>query len=180
MHRFNGFWLSAQLAFVAIVAVFSGCAGYQLGSRTLYRPDVYSVHVPVFESDSYRRFLGEQLTEAVAKQIELKTPYKVASASDADSTLVGRITNDSKYVISENQNDEPRDIEFDLRVVVTWQDSRGDLIGSPTAIRIPDRLVRLGQTVHLVPEGGQSVAVLQLDGINELAEQIVATMEVPW
>jgi hypothetical protein len=157
-----------------------GCAGYQLGSRTLYRPDVYSIYVPVFESDSYRRFLGEQLTEAVVKQIELKTPYKVTSGVNADSTLSGRITSDSKYVVAENVNDEPRDIEFDLRVVVSWRDSRGDLIGSPTAIRVPDGLTRLGQAEHLVPEGGQSIAVTQLEAIDQLAQQIVATMEVPW
>ena len=40
-------------------------------------PDVSTVYVPMIESGSYRRDLGERLTEAVAKQIELKTPYKV-------------------------------------------------------------------------------------------------------
>ncbi|HEY6562999.1 MAG TPA: hypothetical protein VIY86_00755, partial [Pirellulaceae bacterium] len=54
-----------------------GCAGYYLGSPTLYRPDIATIQIPIFESDSYRRFLGERLTEAVVKQVELKTPYKV-------------------------------------------------------------------------------------------------------
>ena len=74
-------FLGLLLGLVAI----SGCAGYQLGIDSLYRPDVKTVHVPIFQSDSYRRGLGEQLTEAVVKQIESRTPYKVVSASDADT-----------------------------------------------------------------------------------------------
>lgn len=180
----KGFWhpISRFARTLVIVALGMplGCAGYQLGSRTLYRPNIYSIHVPMFESDSYRRFLGEQLTEAVVKEIELKTPYEVTSRANADSTLTGRITTDSKYVLAENVNDEPRDIEFDLRAVVSWRNSRGDLIGSPLAIRVPDDLIRLGQAEHFVPEGGQTVTVSQLEAIGHLAQQIVATMEVPW
>ena len=41
----------------------------------------------MIESDSYRRDLGERLTEAVIKEIELKTPYKVVGTPDADSIL---------------------------------------------------------------------------------------------
>ena len=104
----------------------------------------------------------------------------MTSRANADSTLTGRITTDSKYVLAENVNDEPRDIEFDLRAVVSWRNSRGDLIGSPLAIRVPDDLIRLGQAEHFVPEGGQTVTVSQLEAIGHLAQQIVATMEVPW
>ena len=44
-------------------ALFVGCAGYQVGHRSLYRPDIRTVHVPVVQSDSFRRYLGERLTE---------------------------------------------------------------------------------------------------------------------
>ena len=49
---------------LAAVILLSGCAGYQIGNRALYRPDIRTVHVPVVQSDSYRRYLGERLTEA--------------------------------------------------------------------------------------------------------------------
>src|SRR5687768_8924245 len=77
---------SARVAFL-VWLTFPGCAGYQLGQRSLYRPDIRTVHVPVVQSDSYRRYLGERLTEAVVKQIELKTPYKVVGSDSADSVL---------------------------------------------------------------------------------------------
>ena len=52
----------------------------------------------MFESVSFRRDLGERLTEAVMKQIEEKTPYKVVSDPNADSMLSGRIAQESKRV----------------------------------------------------------------------------------
>ena len=71
----------------AFVLLLPGCAGYQLGQRSLYRPDIRTIHVPVVHSDSFRRHLGERLTEAIVKEIELKTTYKVVDAGSADSVL---------------------------------------------------------------------------------------------
>src|SRR4051794_4304229 len=82
---------------VAIVMAslgLAGCAGYQIGRGGLYRPDVRTVHVPVAQSDSYRRYLGERLTEAVVKEIELRTPYKVVDSASADSVLNIRLMSD--------------------------------------------------------------------------------------
>ena len=107
-----------------------GCAGYQLGQRSLYRPDIRTVHVPVVQSDSFRRYLGERLTEAVVKHIELKTPYKVVDSDSADSVLSMRLVSDSKRFLSRTPFNEPRDIETDFFVQVSWVDRRGDLIMS--------------------------------------------------
>lgn len=162
------------------LATCGGCAGYYLGSPTLYRPDIATIAIPIFESDSYRRFLGERLTEAVVKQVELKTPYKVTQTFSADSTLQGRIVTESKFVINENVNDEPRDIEFQMYVEMVWRDRQGAAIVGPAAIGIPASLLEFGQAVHFVPEGGQSLSTAQMDQIEKLAEQIVSRMEVPW
>src|SRR5438874_1111897 len=94
-------WLLACLA--ALVAV-AGCAGYQFGLRSMYPQNVRYVHVPIFESDSLRRNFSERLTEAVVKQIELNTPYKVVGRTDADSILSGKIIADDRRVLVENLN----------------------------------------------------------------------------
>src|SRR5436853_2429354 len=81
-----------------------GCAGgWQFGNRSLYRPDIATVHVPVVQSDSYRRNLGERLTEMIVKEIELKTPYKVVDEASADSILAVKIASESKKVLSETR-----------------------------------------------------------------------------
>jgi hypothetical protein len=138
-------------------AFFSGCAGYQLGNRSLYRPDIRTVHVPMVQSDSFRRNLGEKLTEAVVKEIEIKTPYKVVDSASADSVLSVRLVADSKRVLSENRFDEPRDIESDFYIQVSWLDRRGDLIMSHNDVPAAPLLLNIGQQANFVPEGGQSL-----------------------
>jgi len=157
-----------------------GCAGYQLGNHTLFPQNVRYVHVPVFQSDSLRRNLGERLTEAVIKQIELRTPYKVAGPSVADSVLSGRIISDERRVLVEDLNDNAREMETTLRAQVCWTTARGEQIAQPMVIPLPTALVEVGQSGNYVPETGQSLLTNQQDVIDGLARQIVGMMEVPW
>ncbi len=158
--------------------LFCGCAGYQLGQRSLYRGDIRSVHVPVVQSASYRRHLGERLTEAIVKEIELKTPYKVVDAASADSVLAVRLASESKRVLSETINDDVRDYETDFFVQMSWSDRRGDLIAGGTNIPFAPLLRNISQHTNFVPEGGQSLTTAQQEALQRLAEQIVGQMEV--
>ncbi len=160
--------------------LLAGCAGYQVGTSTLYAPHVRTVYVPMFQSDSYRRNLGERLTEAVMKEIEAKTTYKVVDTPNADSTLRGRITNDTKRVVVENWYDDPRELDIDLQVQVRWTDRHDNLIRQPAAIPLAPELMGVAGSAPLFPELGQSVATSQQQAIQRVAEQIVGMMETPW
>ena len=162
------------------LSALSGCAAYQLGNRSLYRPDIHTIHVPIVESDSFRRNLGERLTEQIVKSIELNTPYKVVGCAEADSVLSVRIVSDSKKVLSENRFDEPRDIETDFFVQVSWVDRRGDIIMSHNDIPVQPLLLNISQTASFVPEGGQSLATAHQEALHRLAAQIVGQMELAW
>jgi hypothetical protein len=157
-----------------------GCAAYRIGNETLYAPDVTTVYVPMIESDSFRRDLGERLTEAVIKEIELKTPYKVVGTPDADSVLVAKLQGERKLLEFENQNDDPRALEYALTANVTWLNRRRQPLAPMNAIPLPADLVSITQTATMLPEPGQSDASTQQQAIQRLAEQIVATMEEPW
>lgn len=165
---------------IALVVLATGCAGYQIGTRSLYRPDIRTVYVPMFESDSLRRNLGERLTEAVAKEIELKTPYKVVHRPDADSVLSARITSETKRVVSEQVDDIPRNLETDLTVQVNWYDRRGEYLLQDTRFNFSPVAFSATQTADFTPEGGQSVATAHQEAIQRLAEQIVSQMESRW
>ena len=156
-----------------------GCAGYQVGADSLYPPDIRTVYVPVFESASFRRHLGERLTEAVIKEIQLKTPYKVVGSPDADSVLSGMITSESKRLVVENPFDEPRQSEVLLSVQVSWVDRRGGML-QHGAVPVPPAVATIDQSAKLTPEVGQSVATAHQEAIERLAEQIVGLMENPW
>jgi hypothetical protein len=158
----------------------TGCAGYQIGTRSLYRPDIRTVYVPMFETDSFRRNLGERLTEAVVKEIELKTPYKVVHHPNADSVLSARITSESKRVVAEQVNDIPRNIETELAVQVDWYDRRGEYLMQDTSFNFSPVAFSAVEVADFTPEGGQSVATAHQEVIQRLAEQIVSQMESRW
>ena len=109
---------------ITLLLTLAGCSAYRVGTSSLYPPDIQTVYVPMFESDSFRRYLGERLTEAVIKEIELQTPYKVVGSPQADSVLTGRIINEAKRVIVENRFDEPRNIEYNIAVQISWVDRK--------------------------------------------------------
>ena len=169
------------IAFCIVPCIaFSGCVGYQVGAGSLYAPDVATVYVPMIESDSYRRDLGERLTEAVIKEIELKTPYKVVNTPSADSILSAHLIRDMRHVLVENAYDDPRMSETEIRAEVTWVNRRRQPICAPQQLAIPPDLIAMTGTANITPEAGFSVATAQQQAIERLAQQIVATMEAPW
>jgi hypothetical protein len=162
--------------------LLSGClANYQFGARTLFPEGIETVYVPVFDSASYRRGLGEELTEAVVKEIERRTNYKVVSTPGAaDTVLVGKIVSASKGLIFETTTGDPRDSEIRLAVKVSWTDQRGRPVRDIPLVPVKDASVDVSAVSDLVPEVGQSVATAHQQAIQRLAEQIVSLMEKPW
>ena len=150
-----------------------GCAGYQGGTQTLFRNDVRSVHVAIFESESYRRFLGQRMTESVIKQIELGTPYLISDPQYADSFIQGKILRETKRSVGDNRFDEPRDIQVAWRIEVTWTDRSGTPL-------MQKQIVRIDNDENFIPEAGQSLSTAQQKLIDKMAREIVGQMEMPW
>jgi hypothetical protein len=167
------------VAILACAIASGGCASYRFGAASLYPPDIQTVYVPVFESNSFRRNLSELLTEAVIKEIELKTPYKVVGTPQADSALIGKLSSDTKRVVVEDQYDMQRETEVNMAVEVRWVNRKGDLMRTD-AVALPQDLVTLSAPGTVVPEFGQSVTTAQLQSVQRLAAQIVSLMEIPW
>jgi hypothetical protein len=170
--------------FAPALLAAAGCAGYRFGNNTLYAPNVRTVYVPMIQSDSFRTTpaidIGERLTEAVCKEIEKRTPFKVVgSAAGADSVLTGRIVADTKRMVVESPTDQSRYVEMNYQTLVTWADRGGTVIASGE-VPMPAATVDVGQSAALVPEFGRSVVSTQQEAIVKLAQQIVGLMEEPW
>lgn len=163
-----------------ILLGLGGCAGYQLGNQTLYPQDIHTVAVPMFQSNSFRRNLGERLTEAVVKEIEAKTPYKVVNDPSADSVLTGRLVGEGKQVLVPMLTGDAREVQVRMQVQVSWVDRRGRMLRDAVNVPMPDELVDVTGTGNVVPEVGQSITTAQQQAISRLAEQIVGLMEKPW
>jgi hypothetical protein len=165
---------------IVLLLLCVGCGRYMIGNRTLYPPDIQTVYVPMFDSNSYRRGLGEMLTEAVVKEIEARTPFKVVNTPDADSILSGKILMDNKGIMVKPPTDEQRLVQFTMRIEVSWLDRRGGSIHQTQSIPMPDSLLVVDQTSLYVPEDGQSISTVEMQDIQRLASQIVSLMESPW
>ena len=118
------------LLLLAAIASLSlaGCAsdprlGYASGSS--FRSDIGSVTIPIFINDSFERGVEYELTEALIKEVEARTPYKVTSSTRADSILIGRITSVQRDVQSRSPvtglNEE---VVYRVRVDFEWSDMR--------------------------------------------------------
>jgi hypothetical protein len=165
---------------LALTTTVAGCAAYKVGNATLYPPDIQTVYVPMFDSTSFRPWLGERLTEAVCKEIELKTPYKVVHDTNADSVLTGRILNDTKGALTMAQTGEARYLQYGMQVEVSWVDRKGALVKQTNGVPLPTSLAIIGQQSQFAPETGQSLSTAQIQDIQRLAEMIVSLMETPW
>lgn len=164
-------WAGLLLAYIALNS--TGCASYHLGNQFLYRGDIRSVHVVMFESDSNRRYLGQRMTEAVIKELEQKTPLTITEPQITDSFIRGRIIQDTKRVVGENRFDEPRSLDVNWVVEIDWVDRAGTPLMQRQTIRISEDAV-------FIPEGGQSISTAQQAVIERTARQIVSQMQTPW
>ncbi len=154
----------------------AGC-GYMVGGG--FGQQVRSVEVPMFETKSFRRGIEVQLTEAVQKQIQLRTPFRVVKG-DADTRLSGRVIDLRKSVLGETGQDDPRELQVNLVVEVIWEDLRGGRILAEQQVPIGPELISLRSQAEFAPEIGTSLATATQQSMNQLARQIVNLMETPW
>jgi hypothetical protein len=132
-------------AVVALSVAAPGCEsgghftvlGYT--TKPNYNCDIRTIYVPIFKNRTFRRGLEFDLTRAVIREIEAKTPYKVVSDCDhADSELIGTIVSVTKALVNLNPENEVREAETTMSVEVIWRDRRtGEILSKPPISRGP-------------------------------------------
>lgn len=173
--------IRVTIATLSLIAVLhSGCAAYRFGSASLFRPGIRTVHVPIVRNDTFRHDLGVRLSEALVKEIESRTPYKVTGDPNADSTLTCRVVNQTKIVLAEADTDDPRALDAAISVRAAWTSRNGELLMQNSVIPSDDLAITFAQDSRFVPEAGQSVGLATQAAIEQLASRIVSQMEVRW
>jgi len=149
--------------------------GYTL--RSQYPTNVRTVSVPMWTRgrEVYRRGLEMRLTEALVKQIEHDTPYKVTKSVRADTQLKGTIDRVTQQVLTINPDDGlPREIEVMLEVSFRWTDLRtGKVLRERKGFRVAGTYVPSGPFREDFFHGSE-------DTINRLARRIVEQMQADW
>jgi hypothetical protein len=179
------------LALVATVVLTSlaGCSGF-VRNPTVNPKDPgffgWHFHAPFdtsevktvavfFKSNVFRRDLEKQLTEAVIKEINLRSPYRVvASHEQADSLLTGTIYSDAKNLVVESPTNLPRGLNASLMVQTKWTHN------PPTDIESKQIATTISETINFIPEVGETTLSAYNHVIQSIAKQIVDMMEQPW
>lgn len=165
---------------VLIALSLAGCAAYQFGPRSLFRPDIQTVYVPIARNETFRHDLGVRLTEAIVRRIQERTPYMVTGDPTADSVLTCRFASDTKQVLTETETDEVRALNMVVGVEASWISRQGQVLMENRLLPQGNLAIYFNQDARVVPEAGQSIETELQDAIEDLADRIVAQMEMRW
>jgi hypothetical protein len=176
-----------------------------------YDRAIKTVRVPIFKNNTighFRAGLEFDVTRAVIREIEAKTPYKVVSGDNADTELTGTIVTVTKNLLNRNQLNEVREGEIVLGVELVWKHlATGEILsrprpGGPGAppppppappVPPPDAApgappppppgpppVLVTASGNYIPELGETITTAEKKMVDRLAVQIVSMMEIPW
>ena len=156
----------------------SGCAsdptvGYAL--QPPFSEDVRTVSVPIFANRTLNRDLQFELTDALIKEIEATTPWKVTSGRNADSILTGTITDVRLRQLSKSRRTGlTEEGVVSLTVDFEWRDLR-------TGRSIVERrsFTASGLFLPSAP-AGEPIEIGQYAAIQALAKDIVGELRSPW
>lgn len=176
-YNLSAFRLVRQAALWLVAVCAAGC-GYHVGAP--FSQEIRSVHVPIFQSNSNRRSIEYQLTEAVQKQIQQRSHFRLVKDEDADTRLTGRIIDLRKTALGQTELSDPRELQLNLLVEVTWEDLRTGEVLKQQRVPLPPEMLQLAAQAEFAPEVGQSLATADESVINRLARNIVDMMETPW
>jgi hypothetical protein len=159
------------------LCVLFGCAGGDLGGYSfsgVYREDVRTIEVPVFENETFAHGLEVELTDAIIKEIHQKTPWRVSRGS-ADTRLSGRIlASDLRKLTTDSTSGLVQEMAVVTSVSFEWRDLRTD------EILVSRRDFRGAET--FVPSRGarERLDTGQRASVDQLARQIVAQLRSSW
>ena len=159
---------------IAASAITAGClTGYSAGE--LYPENVRTVYLPIFANRSFYRETEFRLTEALVKEIESRTPYKVVSSGAADTELTGTILAVNKRLLSRAfEGGVPQELQVTIVADFQWKDLRtGQLI------RKRSRIEGTGQYVPTHPVS-EPFEVAQHEAVALLSSEIVSVMRSDW
>ncbi|AQQ71225.1 hypothetical protein SMSP2_01591 [Limihaloglobus sulfuriphilus] len=165
-------YIAAFCCLAGFLIGIGGCSGYSQG--WLFPEEVETVYVEMFDSRDFRRDYEYTLTEAVCKQIEVQTPYKlIADKNRAQTMLYGYISYMSDEILDmERYSGRPIEQEAAVRVVFSWKDMT-------TGRMYADNVEVIGACSYSDFENQDYSYAAQV-AVNDAAKKILQSMQTKW
>ena len=169
----------AFLTALFAACLLTGCAGYQIGNQSLYTANIQTIYIPMVKAPLFSPHLAERITEAVAKEVEFRTPYKVVQEYYADAVLNIEIVEYKQGINFKDKWGGPRQNNLEMKAKVELVNRRSLTPERSFEFSLDQEGVVLGSG-SMIPVAGQSTATQQQESIDKLARQIVNSLETPW
>ena len=178
----NGLKKNRYFVFVFLLSLITAgglglCGCTEMGgysNESLFREEVSSVCLEMFDNRSFRRGVEYELSDALAKRIEAQTPYKIISdRNQADTLISGQIMQIGESVpTAERQTGRALEKEVQLTAVVNWKSLKtGELLLDNKSVTAS---ASYSEWQNQGFDYGASLAA------NKLAKKIVELMEKQW
>lgn len=154
-------------------AVLSGGCGQGYQNSWLYPEEVQTVYVEMFDTTGFRRGYEFELTDAICKMVESRTPYKIVSdRGRADSLLTGNLGIGVGVLATDPYTARPLEKETVVNVNVTWKNLKtGQLLVDHATVYASN---------SYSPQLGQTIDYSLARSVNEVAQKVVEQMQTPW
>ncbi len=169
---------STTALWTAVCLLVAGCAsdprrGYSFEST--YDKGVKTVVIPVFKNYTGTPGLEVELTEAIVKEIQASTPFKVTSDEPADTRLSGILTAaEMKRLSVRSQTGLVQELAMQLTVDFDWTDNRsGKTLVSRRNYTATDSFIPAVGVRESLETGQQAT-------IQRLAKDIAAELRSAW
>jgi len=169
---------AAALVVAASLALLPGCASdpAEGWSNRSSHPEQYrTVAVPIFENRTYERDISRNLTDAVIKEIQSSTPYRVTSQAKADTVLRGSIRQVTLRELSKSvATGLSEEMVMQVTVDYEWVDMR---TGKPIVAR--QGFTGSGTFIASRPQA-EPIDLGGFNVVRQMAVDIVASLQEDW
>lgn len=160
------------------LALTAGCSsdptrGYSATST--FPQAISTVAVPIFTTRSYVRNVEFELTDALIKEIEARTPYKVTSEQRADTIILGQIHSVELGQLSKSpRTGLSEEVIVSVTIDFQWRDLRSGKV-------LLERKSFAGHGLFVPSRpGGEPFDLGTFATVQQLARDIVAEMRLDW
>lgn len=178
-HNRRGAWpVRIAVLLPAVLLLFAACAsdptqGYS--SASTFPTQYATVAIDIFKNDTFSRDIEFELADALVKEVEARTPYKVTPSVRADTILTGRITRVELDQLSKSKvTGLSEEVVLTVTVDFTWTNAR-------TGEVIEERREFTGHSLFLPSApSGEPIELAEFGVVQGLARDIVGELRSDW
>ena len=144
-------------------------------SSSLYPKQYQSIAIPIFQNSTMTRDVEFMLTDAIIKEIQVRSPYRVVDKHVAETILTGTITSLKLSTLSRSRTTGlDNEVLFKVVIDFEWYDqvNGNRIVGrknfASSAVFIPSR------------PSSEPLEIGQFAVVQQLASDIIDQMQASW